>query len=284
MKERAISLWVWAREHRRFSIALALALVVASVGTAYIISQLPPPRGQECGQVNYPFPPLERDPAVRAASMQIFACFWHNYQHCQPATMSLFSHGVDTSSYATMTVERRSIGCDVYIGIDDNVDGRGSHRAFRCASMTEQGENLHLSQCDDKYAQSFDIQPITLNFGNCGTIGTANSTPSPAEAEQCIASAYALCAPALLYYTADGRTNEFTIQDHCAIAYSINGRNQGTCDSMAARQDGLHFFHCGNEGDIIVPATLPTPTPPPTPVETIPPHQADRQQMSRACV
>lgn len=266
MQERAISLWAWIRLHRRLSLALALVLVVAGVGTAFIISQLPPSQGQACGQINHPYGG-ERNPAVRAASMQVLSCFWHAYQHCQSATISLSYHGIDTGGDATLTVEHKGLGCDVYDKSYSFVNTASVHRTFRCASMIQQGENLHLSNCDGGQPP-FDIQPISLYFGACGSVGPQTSTPSPAEAEQCFVDAYSLCAPAQIDYVTYGGTpldiREFAIQDHCSIAYT-RGQYRATCDGIALRADGLHFFHCGKDGEVVVPATLPTPTSTPTP-------------------
>jgi hypothetical protein len=266
MQERAISLWAWIRLHRRLSLGLALVLVVAGVGTAFIISQLPPPPGQACGQINYP-PFGERDPAVQAASMQVISCFWHAYQHCQSATISLSYHGIDTGGEATLTVEHKGLGCDVYDKSYSFANTASAHRTFRCASMTQQGENLHLSNCGGGQPP-FDIQPISLYFGACGAVGPLMNATPPAEAEQCFVDASSLCAPAQLSYATPGdgtlHIQQFEIRDHCMIVY-IHDQYQATCDGIALRADGLHFFHCGNDGEVVVPATVPTPTSTPTP-------------------
>lgn len=265
MQERAISLWAWIRLHRRLSLGLALVLVVASVGGAFIISQLPPPRGQECGQISYYL--NERDPAVRTASMQVLSCFWHAYQRCQPATITLSSSGVDTGGEETLTIEHTGQGCDVYDSNHWFVNSRIGTLSFRCAKMIQQGENLHLSNCDNNQSP-FDIQPITLNFGFCGAVGSPTSATPPTKIEQCFANAYSLCAIAYLdYITFDGSARHiqsFKLQDHCAIAYT-HDEYQATCDGLDPRADGLHFFHCGNDGEVVVPATVPTPTTTPTP-------------------
>ena len=111
MRERAAILWAriwtWVRRHRRFSIGLALALVVAGVGTSCVLGQLPPPRGQDCGQ----FTDLigSRDPAAQDASVQVLSCFWRAYQHCQPATIvrGLVWRGYQWGSYGDGRANQR---------------------------------------------------------------------------------------------------------------------------------------------------------------------------------
>ena len=266
MQERVFSLWAWTRLHRRLSLGLALVMVVAGMGTTFIISQLPPPQGQDCGKIDYP-PFGERDPAVPAASMQVLSCFWHAYQHCRSATISLSSHGIDTGSEDTLTIEHTGQGCYVYESSNGFVNVTRYHHTFRCASMTQQGENLHLSNCDNNQSP-FDLQPISLDFGACGSVGPLMNATPPAEAEQCFADAYSLCAPAQIDYVTHGDNTldirEFAIQDYCSIAYT-HGQYRANCDGIALRADGLHFFHCGKDGDIVVPATVPTPTSTPTP-------------------
>jgi hypothetical protein len=155
MKERAGALWAWVNDHRRLSIILALLLIVVSV---YVISLIPPPHGQECGTINYP-QLGSGDAKMHAASLKMLSCFWQAYQHCQAATIESFYMGTDFGDAVTATVEQKIGGCDVYV--ERNIPKK--FLLFRCASMTEQGENLHLSQCDNNQP-SFDIQPITLSF------------------------------------------------------------------------------------------------------------------------
>ena len=129
-----------------------------------------PRRGQECGLITYPR--LERDLAFQTDSLQILSCFWHHYQRCQPATISLSAYAVDVGSDTTMTVEQRSIGCDVYIRINGRVNVTSYQLTFRCASMIQQGVDLYLSLCDhNQPAFEIDIESIIAIFCNCDPIG-----------------------------------------------------------------------------------------------------------------
>lgn len=262
IKERAINVWVWARDHNRFSTGLAFVLVIASLGAAFIISQLPPPDGQECGKIVYGAD--QSNDTALAASMQVLSCFWRAYQHCQPATVSLAFQGIDTSGHETLTVEQKDQGCDVYIYAYGSGLGGSSQRTFRCARMLHPGERLHLSNCDNN-EQPFDVKPISPYFGDCGQIGAPNNSKPSSEVEQCFSYAYVLCDSARLGYVSyEGgitHTRLFSIEMDCTITY-FHDQYQATCDSLILRDDGLHFFHCGNDGDIVVPTTaLPPPTP-----------------------
>jgi hypothetical protein len=157
MKAWATHLWDWAYNHERLSIGLVLALILVGVGTPLLISQLPPPSGQECGLIVY-----EGHHDRGMASIQVIPCFWHAYQQCQPATITVSSQGVDTSGQENLTIEQTDKGCDVYIIAFAHGLGGSSQSTFRCASMTQQGEALRLSRCDNN-EPPFDIQPADFN-------------------------------------------------------------------------------------------------------------------------
>ena len=162
MKAWATSLWDWAYNHERLSLGLALALILVGFGTPYLISQLPPPGGQECGLI------VHEGPRARGmASIQVLPCFWRAYQQCQPASITVSSQGVDTSGQESLTIEQTDKGCDVYIIAFGRGLGGSSQSTFRCASMTQQGENLHLSNCNNN-EPPFDIQPAGFNTNTLG--------------------------------------------------------------------------------------------------------------------
>lgn len=101
MKKRVTSFWKWIRDHLRLSIALAVLLLV---GAVYVIPLFSPPRGQECGTINYPNSPLQRTAAIHAASLKVLSCFWQAYQHCQRATISLSAIGTNMGEDVTVIV------------------------------------------------------------------------------------------------------------------------------------------------------------------------------------
>ena len=162
MKAWATNIWNWAYNHERLSIGLVVALIVVGLGIPFLISQLPPPDGQECGLIVY-----EGHHDRGMASTQVLPCFWHAYQQCQPATINLSSQGIDTSGQESLTIEQTDKGCDVYIIAFAHGLRGSSETTFRCASMTQQGENLHLSNCNNN-EPPFDIQPAGFNTNTLG--------------------------------------------------------------------------------------------------------------------
>ena len=110
---------------------------------------------------------------------------------------------------------------------------------------------------------------------NCGTVqASANGLINPAaarQAEDCFWRAFQTCSPATLAFSKMGvdtvLTHTFAItQDNGKCSISDTVQNGGpdaiptpprtyTCSGLTQQADGLHFSSCGEDGDILVPAT-----------------------------
>ncbi|MDQ2714589.1 MAG: hypothetical protein M3Z08_06755 [Chloroflexota bacterium] len=247
----------WWRRYRRLLIIVGVTLLITVGGNAlWIVTHLPPPRppqGLQCGNITR----AEYTPRVPdgPASVQIIRCFWSAYQRCQAATMNVSFMGDDAGEGYTITIEKSGQQCLIYTDIEvDNNNGKVSDDIFLCNSMTHQANELQVSGCGN--SSPYGIAPLSINPRQCGVVSNTSSRSDLAQAEDCFWRGYNSCNNVELAYVIQHGTvvdtRHFGIDINCHVTYQHGGYT-AICEHVASQEDGLHFFLCGKEKDVLVP-------------------------------
>jgi hypothetical protein len=118
--------------------------------------------------------------------------------------------------------------------------------------------------------------PTKVVVQQCGTVhttprGTVTDTTTAKTAENCFAQAYKQCQPATLGFNLlsldSGVNRTFTVKStngqcvitdaaqHYIVPKKLSPVQSYTCTGLTQQTDGLHFSSCGQDGDLLVPAT-----------------------------
>jgi len=253
----------WMRGHRLVVTLTFLIVVLLVTGTAALfIAHGSPPlvKGQDCGRIytsGIGGEGRNDDGTVR----QVGDCFWHDYQQCRTATLTLTQMGVDTGTTQYLTIEKQQNRCqvsDTEQFYSANFGGSQSNPVtYACAGLTQKMDELLASAC----GQAGDI--IVPRTVDCGYVSQGNYNTSADAAknyENCFAQAFQHCYAASLHFSVTtGIDRTFRVNDGCSLSdtvrHTYSNPLDGTysCTGLTQKQDGLHFTACGKDGDVFVP-------------------------------
>jgi hypothetical protein len=150
----------WFKRRYIARISVIIVLLVLVVSTVFYISstQPPAPRGINCGTLDIPFDltHFQKKSAIRSEG----SCFWHAYQHCATATLTVHQIGIDNAIRSVFIVQQEQESCvltDTMQEYSAEFQGLQFYHTSTCSSLTRSGNFLNFNGCGKQVGVSLPL-------------------------------------------------------------------------------------------------------------------------------
>jgi hypothetical protein len=102
---------------------------------------------QECGIVQDPG--RLKVPIADSGANQAENCFWHAFQHCNPATLVYILGGIDASLIRTFTIHNETVKCLLLDAKQQRIvpNPPSVPETYICAGLVQQPNGLYFYAC-----------------------------------------------------------------------------------------------------------------------------------------